>query len=108
MDALCARVMAMGPEEMVLVDDGIQIVGGFGADGNGDRLREVLKTRIFGALPLLKGPLKGYWLYYDDDAVPEPPAHPGQSLNKLATALLGDQVCGGKLYGPVLVFRMET
>ena len=97
----------MAPDERVLIDDTkdneIRTVRGFGPDGsNGNRLREVLKTTTFGMLPLLEGSVKGLSLWYDDDAHGNPP------LNEMATKLLGDQVCGGKLYGPVLVGMLET
>ena len=100
-------VQTMAPDERVLIDDTkdneIRTVRGFGPDGsNGDLLREVLKTTTFGMLPLLEGSVKSLSLWYDDDANGNPP------LNEMATKLLGDQVCGGKLYGPVLVGKLET
>ena len=94
-------------DEMILIDnDGIRKVNGFGRSC-GDRLREVLQCGTFGMLPLLKGPVRGLWLWYDDDALPEPPAILGKPLNETATRLLGKQVCGGQLYGAVLVAQPE-
>ena len=59
--------------------------------------------RVIRGAALLKGPLKGNLLYYDDEGIDQ-----GQPLNELATRLLGDQVCGGMIFGPVLVFKPET
>ena len=104
-----AALRMMRDDERVLIDGGCsRIVGGFGADTtSGERLRQVLQCRSFGALPLLQGPVRGLWLWYDDDAIPEPPAILGKPLNETATRLLGDQVCGGQLYGAVLVAQPE-
>ena len=106
---LATLVENMQNDERVLIDENkIEIINGFRSDGsNGQRLREVLKCAIFGVLPLTKSPLKGNWLWYDDDGMPEPPHIQGQQINELATALLGDQVCGGLLFGPVILSRPE-
>ena len=106
---LATLVENMQNDERVLIDENkIEIIKGFGPDGSdGPRLREVLKCAIFAALPLSKSPLKGNWLWYDDEGMPEPPHIQGQQINELATALLGDQVCGGLLFGPVILSRPE-
>ena len=53
---LKAFVVAVKDYERVrIADNKIEIVDGFGPDGsNGDRLREVLKCELFGALPSSK------------------------------------------------------
>ena len=104
---LATLVENMQNDERVLIDENkMEIINGFG-DSNAQRLREVLKCGFFGVLPLLKSPLKGIWLWYDDEGMPEPPNIQGQQINELATALLGDQVCGGLIFGPVILARPE-
>ena len=100
-------VDSMDNSQRVLIDDDeVLIVDGFLCDGVHSRMEkicEVLGCKCFGCLPLQSGPLKGLDLWYVDDFLSG-----DESLNVLATTLLGNQVFGGMIYGPVLVARAEA
>ena len=106
-------VDSMGDSERVVINGGeILIEGGFPPGLSPDdskirakRLYDVLKCETFGCMPLRKDLLKGLDLWYNDD---ESLDRNDESLNEIATTLLGDQMFGGKLHGPVLLARMEA
>ena len=75
----------------------VRFASGFG-HVDGRRRREVLKCDLFQAVPCTMPPLVGFTIWCDDEGLLN-----GQPLNPLATELLGAQVLGGMLYGPIIV-----
>ena len=94
------NILPLGRGLLIETDGNLRVIDG---EFNGQRVRELIKCSIFQMVPCTVGKLAGafeLWVnetgLYDD------------AMNKVATAKLGKQVFGGKLYGNVLVVRKGT